>query len=77
MAGAISATLATTANTPFDVVKSRMQNAKVGRFRFYALNYHLVSQGEEAKALRSVFGTLAHIYKHEGGLRGIYKGTRG
>jgi len=51
LSGAVGGAVATTANTPFDVVKSRMQNVK---------------KGEEGE-WKTVFGTLIKIYKHEGG----------
>jgi len=58
IAGLVGGGLATTANTPLDVVKSRMQNTKVG----------------DTTGPRTVFGTLVHIYKHEGGVKALWKG---
>jgi len=58
LSGVIGGGLATTANTPLDVVKSRMQNAKTGQEGDY----------------RTVWGTLVKIYKHEGGIKALWKG---
>jgi len=58
LSGLIAGGLATTANTPFDVVKSRMQNVKVGAPTEY----------------KTVFGTLMHIFSKEGGIKALWKG---
>jgi len=56
--GSIGSAAGTTVATPFDVVKSRMQNVKPG----------------DVNRWNSTFGTLRIIYGEEGGLRAIFKG---
>jgi len=58
LSGLVGGAVATTANTPFDVVKSRMQNVKKG----------------EEREWKTVFGTLVKIYRNEGGVKALWKG---
>jgi len=56
--GSIGSAAGTTVATPFDVVKSRMQNVKPG----------------DENRWKTTLGTLRIIFREEGGTKAIFKG---
>jgi len=58
LGGSMGSAVGTTVATPFDVVKSRMQNVRPG----------------DENRWKSTFGTLRIIYIEEGGVKAIFKG---
>eukprot|EP01087_Luapelamoeba_hula_P020296 TRINITY_DN690_c0_g2_i1.p1 TRINITY_DN690_c0_g2~~TRINITY_DN690_c0_g2_i1.p1 ORF type:complete len:277 (+),score=47.34 TRINITY_DN690_c0_g2_i1:304-1134(+) len=61
VSGLVGGAIATTANTPLDVVKSRMQNLKAAGS----------AAGDPSP---TILGTLVKIYKEEGGVKALWKG---